>query len=124
MFNKPPIEIEFETRQEKEAFIKWVLEPSAPSEELKRLSQIRKKAKTVQMMQNQFGRSHSQNNTEASAIVRRKGVQKIPSYTLKSHALQIINNNGKYTSGVSLDLNKRNVGRRNKNSIHGGKGKV
>ena len=55
MFNKPPIEIEFETRQEKEAFIKWVLEPSAPSEELKRLSQIRKKAKTVQMLQNQFG---------------------------------------------------------------------
>ncbi|KYC91137.1 hypothetical protein B4096_1938 [Heyndrickxia coagulans] len=51
MFNKPPIEIEFETRQEKEAFIKWVFEPSAPSKELKRLSQIRKKAKTVQMLQ-------------------------------------------------------------------------
>lgn len=53
MFNKPPIEIEFETRQEKRSFYQMVLEPSAPSEELKRLSQIRKKAKTVQMMQNQ-----------------------------------------------------------------------
>lgn len=53
VFNAQLIEIEFETRQEKEAFIKWVLEPSMPSEERKCLSQIREKAKTVQMLQNQ-----------------------------------------------------------------------
>jgi len=62
VFNNPPIEIEFETRQEKEAFIKWVLEPSAPSEELRRLIQIRKKAKTVQMLQNQSGACFLEND--------------------------------------------------------------
>jgi len=45
LFHNPLIEIEFETRQEKEAFIKWVLEPSMPSEERKCLRQIREKQK-------------------------------------------------------------------------------
>lgn len=53
LFHNPLIEIEFETRQEKEAFIKWVLEPSMPSEERRCLRQIWQKAKTVQMLQNQ-----------------------------------------------------------------------
>lgn len=105
MLKKDPIVIEFDTIQDKQKFLNWAVQPSDPSDGLKRVREIQRKVRSVRALQQDMNKTVS----HRPVFIGRNPSNPINVYRAIDRAINVNEMNVDELAVCGINLNRKNV---------------